>query len=303
MTRGRSTADAITVELKGGLGNQLFQYALGRELSWRWTAPLILDSTRIQSTSAEEFPLDTFASQYSTSVYLGAEPTRLKTQLQERLQRYFQRLTRIRFPGTLTERGHDFDERVLSAPKGSYLKGYFQSWKYFRNVGDAIRNELRQVKEPSSWFVSEVNRMEASECVVAIHVRRGDYLNLRTRRFHGVLDKSYYSRALMLLGPGFESCEFWVFSDEPDSTSFIHELVGTKRFVRSIYPPIDSKPIESLVLMSKSHHLISANSSFSWWAAYLGEQSGRTVVVPGQWFRALPIKQTDRFLPTWKIVS
>lgn len=304
MARESKGFESITVEAVGGLGNQLFQYAIGRQLSQSLNVPLVIDPWWFHATHSQAFALDTFDSVYVRSEDAFRSRTYIaRKHWRDRLIGRWPDVARTLFPGLFFETSLDFDARALDVAAGSRLRGYFQSWKYFTSVADTIRREVRDVRHPTSWFTEEVERIHGSIRPVAIHVRRGDYTTPQAMAFHGLLGESYYRAAMEHLQLDDPGSELLVFSDDHGSEDLIRGLLDDRCPMRILTPPVDSPPIESLVLMSHAAGIVTANSSFSWWAAFLGERSGRPVCVPRRWFAQQRICEDDRFMPTWSVIG
>lgn len=289
-------AGAYIIEPVGGLGNQLFQYALGRRMSLSEDVPLMVDRWWYTATRSRAFALESFA-----SIFSEAAPRRRMPWEQFRLPLAVRtpRLARLAFSDLYAERHEAFDAKAITRPPGTRYLGYFQSWRYFDGFGDDIRAEIRRVKDPSSWFLSELKRNSTGRRVV-IHVRHGDYASPQGANTHGVLDEDYYMRALDAVNPHSEA-EAVIYSDSPEAAESLRLLVAKRCETRIAENPAAARPIEVLVTMADCEAIICANSTFSWWAAYLGDSPGRTVVVPKQWFADREIERRDRFLPSWNV--
>ena len=136
---------------------------------------------------------------------------------------------------------------------------------------------------------------------IAVHVRRGDYLKPRNSSYHGLLGASYYEPALSKLS--LRGCDFRVvaFSDDPDAAL---ELFGAQASsVETVRPPAESNPAESMLLMSQAGAIVTANSSFSWWAGWLADPAASTVVCPVPWFSQAGADESDLRPPTWVAID
>ena len=161
------------------------------------------------------------------------------------------------------------------------LEGYFQSEKYFIDCKDVIREEFT-FKNPVNYEVTP------GSC--SIHVRRGDYLNIQ--KDHPLCDMEYYNKAMKLMG----SDNYLVFSDDPDWCS--DHFKGDQFTIVS-----GNTAEEDMQIMSKCDDNIIANSSFSWWAAWLNTNEQQRVVAPGKWFGDITgMETTDLYLKDWIIL-
>ncbi len=300
---GRANSQGVTVETVGGLGNQLFIYSVGVELSRRLGCPLYVDTTWFKQNVDRSFSLDSFAGLF-IEVSSGAKRRKRRVRVDSLLGRVKNNdlIGELSFSTSrgYVEKEFYFDSKVLSLPVGTRLRGYFQSWKYFEESAAQIRGELHSIRSPSTWFLEQAATGATQEDWVGVHVRRGDYLNPEVRKVHGILDHEYYDRALNLIETRHGIRPIKVFSDDIRTAQQLFK--GSGRSIEFIEPPSDASPIESLVLLSKGQSIITANSSFSWWAAWLGQTESRTVVVPKKWFAAVDFSEKDLFLPAWQVI-
>ncbi|MGZ0656218.1 alpha-1,2-fucosyltransferase [Coraliomargarita sp. W4R72] len=253
------------VLLCGGLGNQLFQYAFGRALTERYSGSLEID---IRTGFARDFQykrnyeLDVFslasAVRIVTPSKLGAECERVKLALARR------RLlleSRYLIEGAL-DGAEDF--RSLPARHKYTLFGYWQSQRYFSDIEAQLREELRFKRELSTDN-QEIAAQMRSEASVALHVRRLQY--------DCAIDPSYYDRVIPQMLDRVPDAKFYCFSDE---LNWCREHLQPK-FEMELIDNRELPAIEDFQLMSQCRHFITANSSFSWWAAWLGGRAGQVL--------------------------
>jgi hypothetical protein len=157
-----------------------------------------------------------------------------------------------------------------------FLSGYFQSWRYFELLTEKPVLNQSCLPSPSDWFQNMKNDIETQEPSV-IHVRRGDYRLAENRKI-GLLSARYYRQAITLLDP---SKPVWVFSDSPELVE--SELQDVGRKLVFVNPPKESDPVESLLLMSMARAIVISNSTYSWWAAYLSRANTR-ILAPSKWY-------------------
>jgi hypothetical protein len=285
---------AITIRPLGGLGNQLFVYAAGSTVANKLETELIVDLASMASSPGRKYELDSFGSQISqvTNTFDSIQPSNSKKLLQRLTNAFGGRHVA---PTTIKDRGFWFDPRILSAPNGSTLEGYLQSWKYFHADSARLREEIWALSQPTEWFGEWSRKLRSEQPWVGIHVRRGDYLNIPGM---GISTNYYYERAINLITQLHGEKSVIVFSDDPELAARLPSIAGLEN-VEFIVPPSESGPIESLLLMSLASHLIMANSSFSWWAAWLGDSEVRTVIYPRPWIDFRFINDRDLPLPNW----
>lgn len=283
----------ITVVLKGGLGNQLFQFAAGRHVAFRRGTGLAFDLSRLGTGPPNETARAYALAQYGLDVSLdGARHPSSARQPRTRLGRLLAR----RDPSRIREVGKAFDPTVLDAPDGTLLDGFWQSERYFASIGPTVRRELALPRPPAGANASLLARIRSSRSSLGVHIRRGDYVtNANARAFHGGPGIAWYCRAVELIGARVAGLELFVFSDDPawSEANFVPPFPTT--FVRHN----GDAPHEDLRLMSTCGHHVIANSSFSWWAAWLGERAEQIVVAPSPWFRLAAANTPDLVPQRW----
>lgn len=289
----------IMVKLMGGLGNQMFQYAAGRRLALRHGVPLALDLSFLEGDQAgntpRRFALEGFAiealkaSPWEVALMTGRGGTVLET-VAARLIGAFSGCSSYR------ERRFRYDPDLMDLPDNVYLEGYWQSERYFSDVGDTIRRELALKGAPGGKN-RELADLIGAVNSVALHVRRGDYVtDPVTNAAHGTCGPDYYHAAVAMLHQKFKDIEFFVFSDDPD---------WCRTGLRIPFPVhhVDhngQQPQEDLRLMSLCRHHIIANSSFSWWGAWLSTSPDKNVIAPKRWFNDPAIDTGDLIPAGWQ---
>jgi hypothetical protein len=279
----------------GGLGNQMFQYAAGRRLAYFHNTDLFLDVTWFSSQALRKYELDVFK--------INAAIARLdfqknvsfsrKDRVRLGIRKLFTGETVIQY---VKEESFNFHEKVLSLPDNSYLDGYWQSEKYFAEIADSICKELSFVNQPSKINKKLLDDIKSSNSV-SLHVRRGDYIsNPKNMEIHGVLGAEYYRESLNLINENVIEPEIFVFSDD---------IVWAKENLIMDLPVhfIDQNRAENdhedLRLMSNCKHHIIANSSFSWWGAWLSTNPKKFVIAPKKWFNLSNKNIKDLIPASW----
>jgi glycosyl transferase family 11 len=173
------------------------------------------------------------------------------------------------------------------------IRGYFQSERYFAPIAEDLRRQLKLTVPLSEGAIEIVGRIAAAALPVSIHIRRGDYL---TGRNSQVLDLAYFRRAHELMSALVAMpATYFIFSDDYSYAAANFDFLRDRVIVRGNL----ACPWEDLVLMSRCRHHIIANSSFSWWGAWLGAKPEQVVVAPARWFRDPAIDTADLVPPTW----
>jgi hypothetical protein len=288
----------IIVKLMGGLGNQMFQYALGRSLSMRHGTNLKLDLSFLegeqQGNTPRKFELDRFC--IAAEKATRWEIISMKESCISRLEAA---VVRLILNKTIClkykEKFFCFDPLVLTLPDNTYLDGFWQSERYFYDISNIIRNDftVRNPLNADALCLSEEIRTVNS---VSLHIRRGDYVtDTRTRNVHGVCNLEYYSNAEKLVSQTIRNPHFFVFSDDPDwaarNLKLNFPVTIVNRHINSAH--------EDLNLMSLCRHHVIANSSFSWWGAWLSNSPEKIVVAPKSWFTDSSINTSDLIPSGW----
>jgi hypothetical protein len=275
----------VIVKIMGGLGNQLFQYAYARSLK-ELGYDVFLDNTSFfdfeahsQGTTYRNYLLDNFeitinpANKNICKLFCDASKISIITRLFYKLKKVFiLRLKDKNFSNCI-----NFSPEVFNISNNTYISGYFQSEKYFIKIRDLLINELKLKKEIS--FFDEENLFKNEKNIVAIHIRRGDYLSLGLD-----LNIEYYHEALRIIETKIQNPYFFIFSDDLDFCKNNLQLINKKYSFININRQYTD--CEEFILMSRCHHHIIANSSFSWWAAWLSHTITpdiHIVIAPSKW--------------------
>jgi hypothetical protein len=194
------------------------------------------------------------------------------------------------------ERSFSFDSSVLKAPSCCYLQGYWQTPRYFATIESFIRQDI-VVEEPLTGPNLETAENIRHTEAVSLHVRRGDYVdNLETHQYHGVCGPEYYENAQRVLLEHLGKIELFVFSDDPDWVERNLRFLAPATLVRHNPPERD---YEDLRLLSLCRHHIIANSTFSWWGAWLSSHAEKRVIAPKRWFSSAKHSTADLIPPDW----
>lgn len=282
----------IATHLFGGLGNQLFQFGTGLALAERRGVELRLDARYFDVPRADALCIHHFGHRTP-----DIERKRLPAMRHAGLLPYI----RDKVQGTdwkvYRESTLGFDPAVMDLPDGTYLKGYWQTSRYFADYADLVRNHLQIVTPPTPENVA-VMKSQDKTFAVSLHVRRGDYVsNAKFNATHGTCDLDYYARAAHHIADLVdEDVTFYAFSDEPDWVSENLKLPFKMEIVS--HNGVDLN-YEDIRLMSRCRHHIIANSSFSWWGAWLNGDPDKTVIAPRQWFADPSMQDHDLVPEDW----
>jgi hypothetical protein len=284
-----ATLSSIVVTLNGGLGNQLFQYAMGRALSLREGVPLVLDLAWFglvkgqdgAVTTIRNYALEPFELEVGTQC-IGLPQPKAAGLMGRVLRRVFRYVPRQHFGRKVYfERGFAFEPTAFSLQGPVWLEGYWQSHRYFNDYAEVLRSELGRPRKVGAATLEMLGKI--GDCdAICLHIRRGDYVtNKYAAATHGLCSLDYYAKGLDVVLPGLPYPRCFVFSDDPEWAKDNLRLPVPMTIV-DINGPASAH--EDLWLMSACNRFIIANSSLSWWGAWLSESAGKMVVAPRQWF-------------------
>jgi hypothetical protein len=272
----------VIIKISGGLGNQLFQYALGVSLEESFGFNVKYDLQDFNIEGARKFDLGEFVGDLAIA---SREEIVLNYNWVEKIK--FQIAKIFGFPFGFKrlkyylERNFQFDANVFSLSGHIYLSGYWQSEKYFINHRMKLLECIKISDSDLPENLKYLNQIRSSNSV-SIHVRRGDYIsNPQAKSIYASCDLGYYEKAIQHLSTQFEDLTFFVFSDDMEwvTTHF-------SKFERMVFVNVNlvDTAFEDLKLMSHCKHNIIANSTFSWWAAWLNKNAGKVVIAPNSWY-------------------
>lgn len=287
----------IIVRLIGGLGNQMFQYAAGRALADRLGLALQLDTSGFEHYGLRRYELDRFAIRAEPATRAGLEVFGVVPRAPTLLNRIAGRLGLRRSGAVFREASFAYDPRFESITDAVYLDGYWQSERYFAGIAAALREDFRLRAAPDAGNVNMAAAIDAEASAVSLHVRRGDYVSdPHTAQYHGVCSLDYYRRAVEAVLDRVPDAHFYVFSDDPDWVAANLE-VGRPLTLMRIND--GNSGMYDLDLMRRCRHHVIANSSFSWWGAWLNPAPDKLVVAPARWFAAADHDTRDLLPAAW----
>lgn len=274
------------IRMTGGLGNQMFQYALYLKLRSMGREVKMDDRSEYVLANARPIMLWVFGSDYQ------AADQKEINQLTDGNLNPLHRIRRKLFGRKSLEYQEadcNFDEQVLQRDP-AYLTGYFQSEKYFADIAEQVREAFsfseriwdgldeKLVKRIKS-YKEQIRNTRA----VALHIRRGDYLNV-PEIYGGICTENYYAKAVSLMKERVPEAVFYVFSNDPVwAKSWVKQQENEKNPMVVIEGAGEDTGYLDLMLMSECRHYILANSSFSWWGAWLGKAKDKCVIAPAVW--------------------
>lgn len=292
---------AVWVKLDGGLGNQMFQYAFGRMLADSKGCDLVLDASGLGHALVGVTPRVYAMRPFNLRAKIYSEAPKISN-FQLKLLRRIPLLAG--WVGVYSEKGHDYDPGAVSE-NGFYWVGYWQSHKYLqaspRKLFEDFSPQL-PLSDSACKFIKGLNPSTA----VMLHVRRGDYVKLASAaQHHGVMSLDYYKKAVNQCLLEVPDASLYIFSDDIE---WCRNASLVNHASRVTYVESDSRrgDWEDLWMMSHCGHHIIANSSFSWWAAWLADQRygvrERKVWAPQRWFLTEDVNLEDRFPAHWRVL-
>ncbi|MEK7636842.1 MAG: alpha-1,2-fucosyltransferase [Patescibacteria group bacterium] len=289
----------IISHIIGGTGNQMFQYAVGRALALRLGTEVKVDVTEFARYPLRTYDLHKF--NVHTAKASAQEFLTLRGQINQGpssrlLQRLLPRIYRTK-TGYYKERGFTFDTNVLNLPDNTLLEGFWQSEKYFTDVADTIRQDF-MTTEPLDPVNQHLYDQIKGTMAIAVHVRRGDYVtNSVTNAFHGTTPLEYYRAAVQKMTAYVPQATFFVFSDDHPWVQQNLKFNAPTVFVTANDA---SRSHFDLHLMRACQHHVLANSSFSWWGAWLAEHPTQHVIAPARWFANISLDTKDLIPDRWE---
>lgn len=272
----------VIVRLLGGLGNQLFQYACGEALALHKNARLLLDLRYFEYYAQ----WTSYYRSYELSPFL-IDAEILSDEFIDRLQ---EELTCCEDEVISTY------ECIDSIELPCYLSGNWQSWKYFSTVESQIRKKFTFRKDMFSLSIWEFGEILSKSASVAVHIRRTDY------SFHeNILPLDYYKNAITYMDERLMKPIYYIFSDDPEWVEYAFNIPCSFQIVKG------NSGLEDFYLMSCCRHAIIANSTFSWWAAWLSDNKEKVIVMPEKWYLSSKLNkksiEIDIVPPDWKTIG
>jgi len=275
----------VVISVKGGLGNQLFQYALGYTLATRFKKNVRFDTSYYNIQESENatmrelllpyFDIDNFEISFTNDAFNFTNIfVKIKRQFERMFFPYYKR-------SYIEDQSGIFDPNIFKIRNSTYLDGFWQSPKYFVEVGDGLRRQLVLKNKLSASAATFSDLIKKSHTSISLHVRRGDYLSKYSHIYH-TQTNNYYSESInhILNNLGAENITVFIFSDDIEwckanmQLSYNHVIIDDSSIGTH----------EEMVLMSQCDHNIIANSTFSWWAAWINNNPHKMIIAPKKWF-------------------
>jgi hypothetical protein len=285
----------ITVNLNGGIGNQMFQYAAAAALAKKLHCQLLLNIHEYKKNKeGRQFELHVFPNVTDQFISEGLHKLLNSSNIISIIKRALSGYQVYKQPHYHVDSGFF----LLSAPV--HLRGYFQSEKYFADHENLIRSRFKwdpeKLSKATNAYLTVIESM--GDNAVSVHIRRGDYIsNQEVNQRHGTCSTSYYQDALALINERVTKPHHFIFSDDLDWVKDKNIFGGVEHTYIEKTP--DMHDSEEIHLMSQCQHNVSANSSFSWWGAWLNNNPEKIVIAPNSWFRAKDRDTKDLIPDSW----
>jgi hypothetical protein len=299
----------IVINIQGGLGNQMFQYAFAKALSWRNQVDIKFDLgsfaryAGLPAYTPRPYELDKVFGIQEKEYTIEDRNTLLPDSPLYKVKRLIERkILPANKQVYIAEGNSGYRGDLLHIKHNCYLDGYWQSELYFKDYNEEVK-KLFVLRYLSDSTLNWKRTIENEQVSVSIHVRRGDYVsNPEIAKIHGVCDKEYYERAIAFLEQKLQKpLSLFFFSDD---IAWVKENMHFNGHQHT-YVQLDNVPAaEEMYLMSQCQHNIIANSSFSWWGGWLNTNPNKTVVAPQRWFAGgAYINNTEFIIPkSWSKV-
>lgn len=272
------------VKVTGGLGNQLFQYSFGQFLHKNTGMEVFYYFDTVNNSRSftnRDHELSKFNLDFAIADQEAFSKYKIKNGLLGRFKRKITQLLPFISDTYVVQQGpHDYPSKFQDA----HYDGYWQIYEYPETIKEKLQTHLQLGAEQLIKFKELINNFE-SENSVALHIRRSDYITIPANaKIFNVCDKKYYEDAIAIINSRVDDAKYYIFTEDMDWAK--ENFVGTDFvFVEG------NSAIEDMLLMAKCKHNIIANSTFSWWSAWLNQNPEKMVVTPKKWYKG-PLNET-----------
>ena len=282
-------------QLMGGIGNQMFQYAAAKALSVKRGIPFKIHFEDPYKESVRRYNLDVFTLKIEHASNKELRKIRPSIGLKRKVHKLFHFQEKKHF---VSEQNYFlFDKSLFTCPSNSYVYGFWQTEKYFNEVAELVRKDFTFKDSATGKNKILLDKIIDDTQAVSLHIRRGDYVSVeKTNKIHGICSMDYYEKAIALVVSKINQPIFYIFSDD---------MQWVKNNFKIPYSTVcvdvngDTTNYEDLRLMSKCKHHIIANSSFSWWGAWLNYNTSKIVIAPQKWANIEGLDTSDLIPETW----
>ena len=290
----------IIVRINGGLGNQLFQYAAGRNLSERLGVELKLDVSGFDNHELRDYGLNNFNIKEVTATKEEVKSLIVNNVRHPILAKLFPKSSKYGMSYIKEKPLFKYNKSYSRLTDNMMLEGYWQNEKYFKDIESIIRSDF-SLKTPMVGKSSELEEDIKNSHSVAIHIRRGDYASdQKVKSQFGLCSLDYYKNAVQYIEKEVGGdLSFFIFSDDPQ---WAKDNLNLNHRATVVDHNGADKCFEDMTLMSLCKHQVIANSTFSWWGAWLNSNSEKVVIAPKNWFTTDKYDTSDLIPKDWKKV-
>jgi len=281
----RINKKSVITQLKGGLGNQMFRYAAGKAIALHHNAELKLDISFLKTNNIS---IDDFiARPYELSLFPNIHEKLIDIDELYLFRPIIQKIRRKLGYGLYKlpikkERSFRFDPKLFEKKPSLIIDGDLQSEKYFKKYTSVICSSFEfPMLAPNDHNVDSLSKIHKTNSI-AVHVRRGDYLMPYNYAINGICEVTYYERSMTIIKNKYENPVFVFFSNDMNWVK--ENLLPLTIDYILVEGNSDENSWKDMYLMTQCKHLIIANSSFSWWGAWLNKNESKTVIAPKKWF-------------------
>lgn len=280
----------IIIELQGGLGNQMFQYAAGKSLATERNTNVLIDKRWYENTDQNG---ESDVRKYELNIF----------KLKQDFYSHDKRSARWRIFNRRTEfddqdSPYEYHKDFFLLPRESTIRGYYQNAQYFIKHQSIIRKDFEWKNALSKTDNEVYKKIKSAKCSIAVHVRRGDYAKSKINKdYFGLLDMGYYSKAIQIMKSKYNNPTFFIFSND---SAWCDKQFGMlpEAFVVK-YDGETNSSESGLRLMSLCDNHIIANSSYSWWSAWLSKNNNKVVIAPKNWVKSNKVESSNVALREW----
>ncbi|EPR74768.1 putative alpha-1,2-fucosyltransferase [Winogradskyella psychrotolerans RS-3] len=280
------------------MGNQLYEYATAKAMAVALNKKLVIDPRPILKEAPQRhYDLGLFNIQDED---FGSPFVQwlVRWVASVRLGKFFKTIMPFAWSyQMIRDKEEGFDESLLQQKsRNIVIEGYWQSFKYFESIRPTLLKELSFKDKPNAINQKYLDEIESVNAV-AVHIRRGDYVaNPVANAVHGLCDMDYYKKAIAIIKDKVENPYFFIFTDDPDWAEDNFKISEHQKIIKH---NIGKQDHEDFRLLTNCKYFIIANSSFSWWGAWLSDYKNKIVISPNKWFNVDAVPITERIPESW----
>ncbi len=281
----------IITKLSGGIGNQMFQYAFGRNVANHLNTELKLDITEYEINKNRNFSLNFFNTEKNIATKNEIRNFIPKNKFSKKIKYTLNSIIPLKWKKNINQEKIKTKISFNNISDNTYIEGYWQNEFYFKNIKDIIKKEFTLKKSIIDKYKNIIHDIQNNNSV-SIHIRCKDYLSNKHQKIYNNLSLDYYNNAVQNFKGNYK---YFIFSDDINWVKNNLQLPYSKIFISQN----NTKDYEELILMSMCQNNIIANSTFSWWGAWLNKNKKKVVIAPKKWFVDENINTNDLIPNNW----